>query len=218
MQTPELTARTPRTQRTVSFSDDFEPDSVDPRGAISEPPTARTIPSTAYSSDFESSWQNEEFKKEQSTESVRTSVPRKSKTDRSLSLDAAGRSYSAESFETETDRYELIKIKRYYRPQKKFAKVMFLHLSVSHSVQGGSTWPGQIPPRQVHPRAGTPSRAGHPPGRYTPWQVHPLPPRASTAPRQVHPPSHSACWDMVNKRAVRIPLECILVLQWSLHN
>ena len=25
------------------------------------------------------------------------------------------------------------------------------------------------------------------------------------------PPLHSACWDTVNKRAVRIPLECILV-------
>ena len=25
----------------------------------------------------------------------------------------------------------------FYRPQTKFAKVMFLHLSVSHSVQGG---------------------------------------------------------------------------------
>ena len=114
VQTPKSTARTPRTQKTVSFSDDFEPGSVDPRGAILEPPTARTIPSAAYSSDFESSWQNEEFKKEQSRESVRTSVPRKSKTDRSLSLDAASRSYSAESFETETDRYELIKIKRYF--------------------------------------------------------------------------------------------------------
>ena len=114
VQTPKSTARTPRTQGTVSFSDDFEPDGVDPRGAISEPPTARTIPSAAYSSDFESTWQNEEYEKEQSTESVRTSVPRKSKTDRSLSLDAAGRSYSAESFETETDRYELVKIKRYF--------------------------------------------------------------------------------------------------------
>ena len=113
-QTPKSTARTPRTQRTVSFSDDFESDGVDPRGAVSEPPTARTIPSPAYSSDFESTWQNDEFKKEQFTESVTTSVPRKSKAYRSLSLDAAGRSYSTESFESETDRYELIKFKRYF--------------------------------------------------------------------------------------------------------
>ena len=104
VQTPKSTARTPRT---VSFSDDFEADSVDPRGAVSEPPTARTIPSAAYSTDFESTWQNEEFKKELSTESVKTYVPKKSKTDRSSSLDTAGRSYSAESFESETERYKL---------------------------------------------------------------------------------------------------------------
>ena len=43
------------------------------------------------------------------------------------------------------------------------------------------------------------------------------PPRdqRQTPPRQTPPgrhPPHSACWDTVNKRAVRIPLECILVL------
>ena len=47
-----------------------------------------------------------------------------------------------------------------YRPQTKFAKVMFLHLSVSHSVHRGGTW------------------AGTPPGRYTPW--------AGTPPGAVH--------------------------------
>ena len=35
------------------------------------------------------------------------------------------------------------------------------------------------------------------------------PPRADT-------PLHSACWDIVNKRAVRILLECILVMQMLL--
>ena len=78
-------------------------------------------------------------------------------------------------------------------------------------------------PQQVHPQASTPLLAGtprqvHPPSRHTPprqvppWQVHPptgtfpwaVPPKAGT------PPDHSACWDTVNKRAVRIPLECIL--------
>ena len=39
----------------------------------------------------------------------------------------------------------------YYRPQTKFAKVMFLHLSVSHSVHGGGglllgvSGPGEVP-------------------------------------------------------------------------
>ena len=42
----------------------------------------------------------------------------------------------------------------HYRPQTKFAKVMFLDLSVSHSVHRGrgSTWAGTLPP-----------------GRYAPW-------------------------------------------------
>ena len=35
----------------------------------------------------------------------------------------------------------------FYCPQTKFAKVMFLHLSVSHSVHGGSTWTGTPPGR-----------------------------------------------------------------------
>ena len=44
-----------------------------------------------------------------------------------------------------------------------------------------------------------PAPAGTPPlGRYTPfWAGTP-------------PPGYNACWDTVNKRAVRIPLECIL--------
>ena len=73
---------------------------------------------------------------------------------------------------------------RFYRPQTKFVKVMFLHLSVSHSVHGrGGGVPGQ-----VHPQAGTL------PGRY----ITPA----------------SACWDTVNKRAVRILMECILVVNY----
>ena len=61
---------------------------------------------------------------------------------------------------------------------------MFLHLSVI-LFTGGSTW------ASTPPWAGTPL-AGTPPGQY--------------------PPGHSACWNMVNKRAVRIPLECIIVV------
>ena len=40
----------------------------------------------------------------------------------------------------------------------------------------------------------------------TPEQTPPRPVHAG-----IHPPLPSACWDTVNKRAVRIPLECILV-------
>ena len=92
----------------------------------------------------------------------------------------------------------------YYRPQTKFAKVMFLHLSVI-LFTGGSTWagtpgqvhpPGRYTPQQVHPHP-------HPLGRYTPWagtsqagtppgQVHPLgrytPPWAGTPPGKYTPP------------------------------
>ena len=63
--------------------------------------------------------------------------------------------------------------------------------------------------------AGTPP-AGTPQGRYIPWAGTP-------PPGQVHPPGgytpqagtplhHIACWNTVNKRTVRIPLECILVI------
>ena len=72
----------------------------------------------------------------------------------------------------------------FYRPQTKFAKVMFLHLSVSHSVHGGSTWAG-TPPGRYTPRAGT-----TPPVQvHTPWAGTPPPPG------QVPPPS-SACWEI----------------------
>ena len=88
---------------------------------------------------------------------------------------------------------------------------------------GGSTWAGTSP-GQVHPKAGTPPGryplGTTPPGHYTPQAS--TPPWAGTSPmgrytplgrytpRQVHPTGR-ACWDMVNKRAVRIPLEYILV-------
>ena len=88
----------------------------------------------------------------------------------------------------------------YYRPQTKFAKVMFSQVSVCP--QGGylGRYPpppprAGTPPGQVHPQAGTPPPGQVPPGRYT--------------------PSHSACWDTVNKWAVRIPLECILLYEWN---
>ena len=67
----------------------------------------------------------------------------------------------------------------YYRPQTKFAKVMFLHLSVSHSVHGGYLG-------RYTPQAGTHPMGRYTPlGRHTPRQVHP---QAGTPPRQV--PTH----------------------------
>ena len=75
----------------------------------------------------------------------------------------------------------------FYHPQTKFAKVMFLHLSVSHSIHRGWGVPGQvhryIPPgiRYTPPGLGTPPRT-----RYTPWdQVQP--PGPGTSQNQIHP-------------------------------
>ena len=94
----------------------------------------------------------------------------------------------------------------YYHPQTKFAKVMFSQVSVCPQGGGGfcpiACW--DIPPgtRGRHP----PGR--HPPEQTPPWETPPGP-EADTLPGR-HPLC-SACWDMVNKRAVHIPLECILV-------
>ena len=69
-----------------------------------------------------------------------------------------------------------------YRPQTKFAKVMFLHLSVSHSVHGeGGCLPQCRHPLRsdTPPRANTPLGADNPPthSRHpptpTPWSRHP---------------------------------------------
>ena len=38
----------------------------------------------------------------------------------------------------------------FYRPQTKFAKVMFLHVSFSHSVHRGRAWPGGVHARGGH--------------------------------------------------------------------
>ena len=79
-------------------------------------------------------------------------------------------------------------------------------LSVILFMRGGV--PGQVhTPWQVHPPGRyTPLQAGRPPGHVHPQPLGRYTPRAGT------PPS-SACWDMVNKRVVCIPLECILVSQ-----
>ena len=71
-----------------------------------------------------------------------------------------------------------------YRPQTKSAKVMFSHLSVSHSVHGESASSGVW----IHGGLHLGGWANPPP-----------------------PTTHWILQDMVNERAVRILLECILV-------
>ena len=98
--------------------------------------------------------------------------------------------------------FSYLTLSPFFTVRNEVAKVMFLHLSVSHSVHRGGV-PSQVPPRyhvqtppgpglsprdQVHPpRAGTPPRQVHPPGTPPPGMVHPLGP--GTPPwDQVHPP------------------------------
>ena len=111
-----------------------------------------------------------------------------------------------------------------YRPQHSCGKVMFLHLSLSHSIHGGcladthqADTPRQIQPwvdtpwpdtplarhslGQTHPLARSPGR--HPPGQTPPVQTHPPgrhplgrhPPHpAATAADGTHPTGMLSCW------------------------
>ena len=97
---------------------------------------------------------------------------------------------------------------------------------VCHSVHRGSTWAGTPPSDQVHPQdqvqppgpGTTPLGPGTPPQdqvhhrtRYTPWdQVHPL--DQVHTPGTRYTPQQCMLRDTGNKRAVRILLECILML------
>ena len=69
-----------------------------------------------------------------------------------------------------------------------------VHRGVCHTPLGRPPW--QTPPWQTPSPEQTPS-----PGQTPPWQT----------PLGRHLPLHSACWDTVNKRAVRILVECNLV-------
>ena len=92
--------------------------------------------------------------------------------------------------------------KCFYRPQRSWAKVMFLQASVILSTGGGgvclSAW--WDPPWQQTPPPGL-----DPPPVQTPPRSRP-PPGADT-------PPGSRCQHTVNERPVRILLECILVHQ-----
>ena len=91
----------------------------------------------------------------------------------------------------------------FYRPQKKFAKVTFSQVSVCP--QGGvCLWSrglcGRNPPGR-HPSSGQTHHHGQTPPGQTPLGRHP----------QADAPGQTPPGQMVNKRAVHIPLECILV-------
>ena len=71
---------------------------------------------------------------------------------------------------------------------------------------------GYTPPRTRGRHPLPQDRWQTPPWADTPWADTPWADTPSEqTPHRVDTPLRSACWDTVNKRAVRIPLECILV-------
>ena len=98
------------------------------------------------------------------------------------------------------------------------AKVIFLHLSVIHSVHrgGSASVHAGIPHRSRHPWEQTPPGADTRPRADTPLGADP--PGADTPLEQTPPGSRLRY--TVNERPVRILLECILVLKgfWNIKN
>ena len=92
----------------------------------------------------------------------------------------------------------------YYRQQTKFVKVMFLHLSVSHSVHSGR---GCLPPFML---GYTPPRTRGRPNPRDQRQV-PITPTPPPPDQRQTPPEQCMLGDTGNKREVRILLECIRV-------
>ena len=95
---------------------------------------------------------------------------------------------------------------------KVLAKVIFLHLSVIHSVHRGE-YLTRHPRDQTPPRTRHPPRPDTPPDQAgTPWDQTP-PWDQTTPPGTRHPPParRSRHRNTVNDRPVRILLECILV-------
>ena len=110
-----------------------------------------------------------------------------------------------------------------YRPQRSWAKVMFLQVCVILFTGGGCLPqcmlgyhppPEQTPPSWSRPRPGSRHPPGsRPPGsRHPPRSRHPPPSRHTHPQEQTPPPPGSRLRHTVNERPVRILLECILVL------
>ena len=99
-------------------------------------------------------------------------------------------------------------------------KVIFLHMSVIHSVHRGGVclsacWDTNPPTRQTPPGADTPLGADPPDQADTPpWEQTPPPGPGRHPPDQADPPPlGSRLQHTVYEQPVRILLECILVLQ-----
>ena len=116
-----------------------------------------------------------------------------------------------------------------HRPQRSWAKVMFLQESVILSTEGGlsaSMHVGIHPSKSRHPlksrhppRADTPTpTAADTSQEQTPPKSRHEPPRADTHPQEQTPPQRADTPShTVNERLVPILLECILVLPLHVH-
>ena len=105
-----------------------------------------------------------------------------------------------------------------YRPQRSWAKVIFLQASVCpqggegclpQCMLGYSPWE-QAPPQEQSPRDQTSPRSRHPPDQAPPRDQTPPGTRPPPGPDTTTPPG-SRLQHTVNERPVRILLECILV-------
>ena len=111
-----------------------------------------------------------------------------------------------------------------------FHRCLSVHRGMSaHCMLGcihplGRHSPRQTPPQADTPQADTPAcpvHAGIHPLPSACLDTHPCPVHAGIHPpcsvyEEIHDPLHSAFWDIVNKWAVCIPLECILVSEIGL--
>ena len=103
------------------------------------------------------------------------------------------------------------------------AKVMFLHVSVILSTEGGglqgeAPWTGRPPDQADPPWAGKPPpRPGRPPGPGRPPQTGQTPRAGRTPPDHADPPPGSRLQNTVYERPVHILLECILVMWAFIH-
>ena len=113
------------------------------------------------------------------------------------------------------------KLSHFYRPQRSWAKVIFSQACVENSVHRGgrvsaSVHAGIHPPgADTSPRS-RPAREQTCPGADTPQSRQP--PLWEQTPPEQTPPPRTRLQHTVNERPVRILLECILVLYFTISN
>ena len=122
--------------------------------------------------------------------------------------------------------FRVDKLKGLYRPQRSCGKVMFLHLSVSHSVHRGRSVCGRHPQADTH--LGRYPRGRHPRGRHpqadtpqaeTPWADTPgrhSPGQTATAADSTHPTGMHSCWNLISME-VWVTSVARLLINWPVN-